>query len=319
MLSKRFDPSKLDTLFTKRDLEVESRRMFSANKMELNIYETVTEASKFHLKFSEPVMCVMLKGKKVMHLPEKKPFSFTPGETLILPKDNEMKIDFPEATYENATRCMALRISDEFIQETVRKFDRFLQKSEGFCKWKEKDNQFVFNDIGINFGVQKLIGLFLEDNTARDLFVENCLEELIVRVMQTNARFTMLNDLNQSGSSNRISYLSQHICQNLTKDFTIDELCKVAAVSKSHFFRLFKNEFGLTPIQFVNSLRIKHAQKLLRFTTKRISEICYECGFNDIHYFTRYFKKLVGMTAKEYRNKKFSESKAEKFTYLNDM
>ena len=72
-------------------------------------------------------------------------------------------------------------------------------------------------------------------------------------------------------------------------------------LSQSHFSTLFAQETGLTFTQFLTALRIGKARELLVATDKRSSEIAFEVGYNDAHYFSYLFKKTTGMTPSEYR------------------
>src|SRR5690606_7678944 len=91
----------LDNDFTSyRQLEnhVENRTVYTLKNAELNIFETHLAAEQVHLSFGDPVLASMIKGKKIMHLNGIHSFDFLPGESVILPPGELMKIDFPEAT-----------------------------------------------------------------------------------------------------------------------------------------------------------------------------------------------------------------------------
>lgn len=72
-------------------------------------------------------------------------------------------------------------------------------------------------------------------------------------------------------------------------------------MSQTHFFRCFKNELGISPIDFINDERIKLAKTLLRNPTKTIHDVCYGSGFNNISYFNKVFKRATQRTPSEYR------------------
>lgn len=72
-------------------------------------------------------------------------------------------------------------------------------------------------------------------------------------------------------------------------------------MTSSHFCRKFKKSTGLTYVEYIHSIRINTAKKLLLQTNLYIDDICYECGFNNVSFFNRKFKKLTGMTPRTYR------------------
>ena len=71
-----------------------------------------------------------------------------------------------------------------------------------------------------------------------------------------------------------------------------------------YFCRLFKNCFDKTFIMYLNDLRMAKAVELLKDISINIKEISGRVGYRDANYFTRIFKKKMGMTPSEFRNKK---------------
>lgn len=98
---------------------------------------------------------------------------------------------------------------------------------------------------------------------------------------------------------NAVNYLEGHISD---LDFTIEKLCKETNISRVYFNKLFKNTYGITPIEYINNLRIKKAKFLLDSGNYTNGEIAQLCGFSDIKYFYVVFKKITGLTTKEYKS-----------------
>jgi len=65
---------------------------------------------------------------------------------------------------------------------------------------------------------------------------------------------------------------------------------------------VFKEQMGITIIDYVTSVRIERAKHLLLATDQSCTEICFEVGYNNQSYFTRTFKALVGMTPRQFKN-----------------
>lgn len=70
-----------------------------------------------------------------------------------------------------------------------------------------------------------------------------------------------------------------------------------------HIRRIFKQAYGCTPMEFLNSFRLSHAKKLLRnMPIYTVADICAQCGYADRFYFSRIFKAKTGMTPSQYRD-----------------
>lgn len=122
----------------------------------------------------------------------------------------------------------------------------------------------------------------------------------VSRHMQTLSN-TTFNITESTYSSRRIEKVVDLLNQNFHKTITLAEAAKIANMSTASFSRFFKARTG---ISFVNSLleiRLGHATRMLIETTQSVSEIAYDCGFNNISNFNRLFKKKKGCTPSVFR------------------
>ena len=99
----------------------------------------------------------------------------------------------------------------------------------------------------------------------------------------------------------QISTILDHITANATESFSMGELAQRVGMSESQFSRYFRRATGNTFTDFVNRLRIARACQLLMETDRYISNVCYDCGFNNVANFNRRFLEIKGMTPKEFR------------------
>ncbi len=79
------------------------------------------------------------------------------------------------------------------------------------------------------------------------------------------------------------------------------DVAKAVHLSVSRLAHLFKEQMGITIIEYLTNVRIRHAKQLLLATDKSCTEICFKVGFNNQSYFTRTFKEIVGMTPRQFR------------------
>ncbi len=87
-------------------------------------------------------------------------------------------------------------------------------------------------------------------------------------------------------------------------DFVVDDLANAIAMSRTVFFKKLKSLTGLSPIEFIRDIKIKHAAKLIETQQYTIKEVSFMIGISDTKYFSQCFKNVYGMTPSEYKNLK---------------
>ena len=90
-------------------------------------------------------------------------------------------------------------------------------------------------------------------------------------------------------------------------EIKIDEIASHIGMNRSSFCSFFKKETGVALMQFVLQERLAMAKRLIITTDQPLHKISEKCGFEDYNYFSHAFKKHVGMSATQYKNKKLSE------------
>lgn len=95
--------------------------------------------------------------------------------------------------------------------------------------------------------------------------------------------------------------IHKFVTDNLGEKITLDQLAMVAALSRSHFVRLFKGSAGMSPYHYVVRQRVLRACELLRSTEHRITEIGFAVGFNDVADFNHMFKKFMECSPRQFR------------------
>lgn len=102
-------------------------------------------------------------------------------------------------------------------------------------------------------------------------------------------------------SSRRVEKVMNYAHQNFHKPITLAEVAKLTSMTETAFSRFFKLHTGMTFINCLNEIRLGHASRMLIETTHSISEIAYDCGFNNISNFNRIFKAKKNCTPKDLR------------------
>ncbi len=280
---------------------VENRKAYTLDQCELNIFETYQQSALVPLRFTDLVITSMLRGKKVMHLFDKPGFVYLPGETVIVPPGITMKIDFPEATLSQPSQCTALAINHREILSTLDFLNEKYPREDGQI-WKLNYSQFHFyNNFELAGLINKLIRISSGDLVTKDVLANLTLKELLVRIMQMQNFQEIKSDQRRLSGANRFAYVLEYIKMHLTEPLTIDLLSRLAFMSKPSFFRAFKLELGISPLEYIIRERVELSKQLMNNPGNSISETCYRSGFQNLNYFSRTFRKIEGKTPSMYR------------------
>ena len=279
---------------------VENRRVFNLHNCELNVFESYQEAYRVPLTFHDLVITSMVRGKKIMHLFEKPAFEYLPGETVIVPADETMVIDFPEAEATNPTQCIALAVDAVYVNEILQYLnDYYNSDRHEMHEWKLQLNQYHFaNDNEVTEIINKLIRVCSSADKAKNIFADLSLKELLIRLMQSQHLEQVALESGGNNNNSRTHYVLHYIHEHLVEKIAVDELSRKAYLSRNMFFKWFKEQFGITPLEYITRERLKLARQLLADRKNTVTSVSQQCGFGDANYFIRAFKKAEGITPK---------------------
>ena len=108
----------------------------------------------------------------------------------------------------------------------------------------------------------------------------------------------------EKSSNSIVSRAKDYIKKHYDKDISLDDVSREVNISPYYFSKLFKEETGENFIEYVTSIRMERAKELLENSGKSMKEICVEIGYADANYFSRTFKKNVGVTPTDYKEGK---------------
>lgn len=133
------------------------------------------------------------------------------------------------------------------------------------------------------------------------------LVELIVKIMRFMLEPAERNDhfANVSEKHRKlVEYAMNYVRLNFASDISLDDIALSAGVSKSHFSRIFREATGDTYINYLLSVRVHEACRLLRTSEYNITTVAFMAGFKDIKHFYDIFRRSMNCTPKEYRDKR---------------
>ncbi|NLT48215.1 MAG: AraC family transcriptional regulator [Clostridiales bacterium] len=110
------------------------------------------------------------------------------------------------------------------------------------------------------------------------------------------------------GSSKIVEGTVKYINKNFKEKLTLRDSADHFHVNQSYLSALFKQEMGKSFTEYLTMLRLQEAKKLLRKTNLNLTNIAYQCGFEDQSYFSKVFRKVEGITPSQYRNQRRTSS-----------
>ncbi|MFP4844673.1 AraC family transcriptional regulator [Winogradskyella sp. PE311] len=133
---------------------------------------------------------------------------------------------------------------------------------------------------------------------------------ILLEVFHTLAKSNDYTLLNADGfafetepqDSAKIDLIYKHINQNFQEHISLDEIAGIVSMTVPAFCRYFKKVTGKTFTKLVNEYRVVHATKLLSESQMSITDISFECGFNNFSHFNKLFKEFTGKSASKYRS-----------------
>ena len=106
-------------------------------------------------------------------------------------------------------------------------------------------------------------------------------------------------------SVNIIEQAKDYISNHYNSDLSLDDISRIVDISPYYFSKIFKEETGVNFIDYLTNIRLEKAKELLVSTDNSMKEICAKIGYSDPNYFSRAFKKNVGVTPTEFKEGKY--------------
>jgi AraC-like DNA-binding protein len=159
------------------------------------------------------------------------------------------------------------------------------------------------NDFYVDGIINKLFSALDKREDGYQFIVLGAVNELIGVLKQKKAYSYQVEGLNEKDEKNvaKLKRILAFIRENFDKELTLDDIALASDLSTKYFCSFFKNMTGKTPIEYLNDYRVERAARKLLGSDMPITQIAYTCGFNDLSYFIKTFKKIKGCTPKNYR------------------
>lgn len=109
--------------------------------------------------------------------------------------------------------------------------------------------------------------------------------------------------LRRQTSEDRVLYIQQVMRDNLNRPLSLSELADIAGWSTAHFSTVFRKQVSVAPMEYFTRLKVQRACTKLKMTRETIAGISASLGYNDSFYFSRLFRRHIGISPTDYRKK----------------
>ena len=132
------------------------------------------------------------------------------------------------------------------------------------------------------------------------MVVRGCFYLLIAIILRArNNNIDLKNSVHNA--KGKLNLVKDYIDSHYMEDISLEDLSNMFNISKYHFVRIFKKEFSIGPMSYLEEVRIRMAKNLLATTENRITDIAVTLGFSSSSYFSQRFKLFTGVTPYDYR------------------
>lgn len=161
---------------------------------------------------------------------------------------------------------------------------------EGTCP--EEDHQTIDDTY------RQMLEKSIQENREKEIIIFN---HYVAKQFEPNSDPQL--DQHELRTRLEINKAVNYIKKNYDKKISVDEIAEHAALSKPHFRRVFKNQTGKTPFDYLWQCRLEQAKAQLDQTDQQITTIALQCGFKTISHFCELFKQHYKTTPKQYLRK----------------
>ncbi len=282
-------------------------KFFQCNTVEMMGRRDISEKPHTHS------WVVLLCGEKgdMQALIGTREYDFGEGDLLVVPTNEVHKI-IPLS--EGIHAYTAIKFAPEVISTSMHLFSEYKTVSPFLIPGSQNRRQFRKEEIPERIAnlLHEMKNEYAEMKYGYEIALKAHLYNLILWVIRRWQDSDVEETPHFNSTQTRflesvLSYVSEHYAQSIS----IEELAKMHYISYSHFSALFKRMTGNNFVDYLNSVRISAAERLLVTTDMQVTEIAQAVGYSDLSYFSRRFSEHNHISPRAYR-KKYCDDKSKK-------
>lgn len=283
---------------------IENRTVYASHLAELSVYDTYKQVDRVRLDADEVLYCGMMTGRKIMHGKQGLNTPFLPHESFVVAPGDFVEIDFPEATENQPTTCMTLEIPRESLYRICDQLNSHSPKAKELGEWEAQPQQLhLVHTEATQQLLERIVHSFIRQEDDCDLILNFGVNELLARLLRQRGRDFLLACAQRNPTQAGLTHAVSHIEANLSDPVDIDQLAKIACMSRTKLYQQFRNNLGCSPAQYQQQRRLEKACHLIT-SGLAITAVSYELGFANPSHFSRRFHQQYGMTPSQFAARK---------------
>lgn len=220
----------------------------------------------------------------------------TLAETNIVPREDEYVLEAisPNYPHQEESREQFSRYIAIFIDKNV--------YEKEFLNYRDKVDKYDIKAFTATKDILGYVKRFIYEYENEFINKDKVLVSIENIIINELIRASLDKDTNEIlfSQNNIVEKTIQYMHQNYSRKISLATLANMCKMSKSSFMKTFKEETSYSPVDYLIKIRIDKSKKLLRDSSKSITEIALECGFSSLSHFSAYFLKKTGMSPKFY-------------------
>lgn len=269
-------------------------RQLAVGDMLMTEFNCPLETHKSAMWTDRDYIVYVVEGKKIWHTPGNR-FELTKGNCVYVKKSAHLVEQFFDSRF-----CVIIFfLSDSFIRETLR--SHFSEKQPP----KTEDDQPAILPVQTNETLHAFFNsvapYFLSPQETSKSLLELKFRELLLNIVGSHGNRHIAAYMNSLLVDSHTDKLRKIMEDNFCFNLSLEEFAMMCGRSLSAFKRDFEEAFHTSPGRWLMERRLQHAQLLFRTSSKSVSEVAFECGFENASHFSKSFKKHFGISPAEFK------------------
>lgn len=279
--------------------------MHGTDLLPYEIYRTIIPRLfvSFPMHWHEEIEIVYVVSGRAKYMVDFTEYIIEKGDTLIIPPSSLHSFEqFEDEDFDAATIIFAQNmVSNNLIDICAIKYIMPIFNNEIYLPIHIKSEDLSGKEV--KKYIWKAINEHLNKEPAYEIRIRISFLNIIQYFYKENLISKGKNSVSSVRTISQIKAITNYIEEHFAEKISLDNLAEFANISLYHLSHIFKKCTGQSPNEYINFYRLTMAANRLLAEDTQILNIAIDCGYNNISYFNRAFKKRYGLTPKEYRNK----------------